>query len=57
MHFTKDVPKTEAEIFADLFKGKSKNWSSDQQGNLTEVHTEDKEIIKWLKEHNFNEND
>ena len=25
--------------------------------NLTEVHTEDKEIIKWLKEHNFNEND
>ena len=54
-HFTKERPITEIMEFNAKFKNKNKSYAlrSDGTSNIIDVKTDDKEIIKWLKEHGF----
>jgi hypothetical protein len=56
-HFTKERPVTEIMEFNAKFKNAKKTYKmkSDGISNIIDVKTDDKEIIKWLKEHGFEE--
>ena len=54
MKFTKTKPNNEISEFNAKFKNTGKTYGFTTDGiNITEVRTDDKEIIKWLKEHGF----
>jgi len=56
MILTKDRPKTEIEKFMEFVKDK-RHYSvgANGKGEITEVKTENQEIIAWLKEKGFKE--
>jgi len=47
-------PNNEVMEFNEHFKNTNKSYSMNSDGvNIIQIKTEDKDIIKWLKEHGF----
>ena len=54
MKFTKTKPNNEITEFNAKFRNTGKSYGLTSDGiNITEVKTDDKEIIIWLKAHRF----